>query len=71
VVLSGGVMQNRLLLQGLIEALGNSRYEVLTAGQVPANDGGIAFGQAVIAAAHCIGGSGAQQAQQDGCDERY
>ena len=49
VVLSGGVFQNRLLLKktvGLLEAGG---FKVFTHRQVPANDGGISLGQAVIA----------------------
>jgi len=54
VVLSGGVMQNRLLLEGLAKALRASGLEVLTARRIPANDGGIALGQAVIAAARSI-----------------
>jgi hydrogenase maturation protein HypF len=51
VALSGGVFQNDRLLTGLAGALGKSGFEVLTHGQVPANDGGISLGQAVVAAA--------------------
>lgn len=51
VVLSGGVMQNRLLHDGLIKALSGKHVTVLVPHQVPANDGGIAFGQAVVAIA--------------------
>ncbi len=51
VVLSGGVFQNRLLLEGVIEGINRLGLEVLTQKLVPANDGGIALGQAVIAAA--------------------
>jgi hydrogenase maturation protein HypF len=50
-VLSGGVFQNRMLLEdtaGRLEALG---LRVLVPERVPANDGGIAFGQAAVAAA--------------------
>jgi hydrogenase maturation protein HypF len=46
--LSGGCMQNAVLherLQAELEALG---FAVLTHGDVPANDGGIAFGQALV-----------------------
>ena len=48
VALSGGCMQNAVLhgrLQAELEALG---FEVLTHGEVPANDGGIALGQALV-----------------------
>ncbi|MBW2200511.1 MAG: carbamoyltransferase HypF, partial [Deltaproteobacteria bacterium] len=51
VALSGGVFQNSLLLTGLIASLENIRFEVSTHHRVPANDGGISLGQAVVAAA--------------------
>ena len=51
VALSGGVFQNSLLLTGLIASLANRRFEVYTHHRVPANDGGISLGQAVVAAA--------------------
>jgi hydrogenase maturation protein HypF len=50
VVLSGGVFQNARLLSGLIAALMARGFEVYSHRRVPANDGGIALGQAVIAA---------------------
>jgi hydrogenase maturation protein HypF len=50
VVLSGGVFQNARLLGGLIPALEGSGFEVYSHRQVPTNDGGIALGQALIAA---------------------
>lgn len=49
VVLSGGVFQNSLLLTGLSEALEKKNFKVFTHRLVPANDGGISLGQAVIA----------------------
>ena len=50
VVLSGGVFQNARLLTGLIPALAARGFEVYSHRRVPANDGGIALGQATIAA---------------------
>ena len=50
VVLSGGVFQNTRLLTGLIPALAARGFEVYSHRRVPANDGGIALGQAAIAA---------------------
>jgi hydrogenase maturation protein HypF len=49
VALSGGCFQNRLLLGKVAALLGRSRFKVLTHRNVPANDGGISLGQAVIA----------------------
>jgi hydrogenase maturation protein HypF len=49
VVLSGGVFHNRLLLSGVLSALHNQGFEVFYHQQVPAGDGGISLGQAVIA----------------------
>jgi hydrogenase maturation protein HypF len=51
VVLSGGVFQNSILLTGLTRALEEKNFQVFSHRQVPTNDGGIALGQAVVAAA--------------------
>jgi hydrogenase maturation protein HypF len=51
VVLSGGVFQNSILLTGLTRALEKKDFKVFSHQQVPTNDGGIALGQAVVAAA--------------------
>ena len=51
VVLSGGVFQNRLLLTWTAERLEALGHTVLVPERLPANDGGIAYGQAAIAAA--------------------
>jgi len=51
VVLSGGCFQNAILLRGMIHALHDKKFEVFTHRKVPANDGGISLGQAVVAAA--------------------
>ncbi len=50
IVLSGGVMQNRLLVEGVYARLRSNGFNVLAHRQVPANDGGISLGQAAIAA---------------------
>ena len=49
VVLSGGVFQNKYLLEGTILLLKKSGFMVYANEQVPANDGGIALGQIIIA----------------------
>jgi len=49
VVLGGGCMQNGLLLGGLSKDLQAAGFQVFSAEKVPANDGGLALGQAVIA----------------------
>jgi hydrogenase maturation protein HypF len=54
VALSGGCFQNALLLRLMVRALGD--VPVLTHRVTPANDGGLALGQAVIAAARVIAG---------------
>jgi hydrogenase maturation protein HypF len=51
VVLSGGVFQNRLLVERTAPRLLAVGLEVLIPRRLPPNDGGIAFGQAAIAAA--------------------
>lgn len=50
VVLSGGVWQNVTLLRQALNLLKRDRFTVYIHHQVPANDGGIALGQAAIAA---------------------
>ena len=49
VVLSGGVMQNQLLLDHVTKALSGLPISFLIPRQYPANDGGIALGQAAVA----------------------
>ncbi|CAN2042732.1 Carbamoyltransferase HypF [Candidatus Magnetomoraceae bacterium gMMP-15] len=50
VVLSGGAFQNSILLNGLIRELEKKNFKVFTHCLIPANDGGISLGQALIAA---------------------
>lgn len=49
IVLSGGVWQNQVLLDLTRVALMNHNFVVFTHQKTPANDGGLALGQAVIA----------------------
>jgi hydrogenase maturation protein HypF len=51
VVLSGGVFQNRRLLASTAATLADAGLRVLVPEKLPPNDGGIAFGQAAVAAA--------------------
>lgn len=51
VVLSGGVFQNITLLKLTVDRLRNNDFIVYTHSQYPANDGGIALGQAMMALA--------------------
>jgi len=50
VVLSGGVFQNRRLLETAAAGLDAAGLRVLTPERLPGNDGGIAYGQAAVAA---------------------
>jgi hydrogenase maturation protein HypF len=51
VVLSGGVFQNRLMLERTLAALERHGLRVLLPRLLPPNDGGISYGQAAVAAA--------------------
>lgn len=48
VVLSGGVFQNRLLLESLVSLLRIKDLQVYIPHQAPVNDGGLALGQLYI-----------------------
>jgi hydrogenase maturation protein HypF len=48
IVLSGGCMQNGLLLEGLSFVLKNTGFQVFTGEDVPINDGAISLGQTII-----------------------
>lgn len=52
VALSGGVFQNRLLLELVDDGLAERGFEVLKHSLIPPNDGGIAFGQAAYGMAY-------------------
>jgi hydrogenase maturation protein HypF len=53
-VLSGGAFQNRILLELVLDGLRTHGLHVLAPRQVPASDGGLSLGQAVIAAARWL-----------------
>ena len=52
VALSGGVFQNKLLVELLVPMLEQQDFTVLRQTQVPPNDGGISLGQVAIGRAH-------------------
>ncbi len=54
VALSGGCFQNRVLFEEVTRRLEADGFTVLSHAQVPANDGGLALGQAAIGAAHLL-----------------
>ena len=55
-VLSGGVFQNRMLLEQVVAGATAAGLRVLVPERLPPNDGGIAFGQAAVAAARLAAG---------------
>ena len=57
VVLSGGVFQNRLLLERCRELLTGRGLDVLVPRVLPPNDGGISYGQAAVAASRSASSS--------------
>jgi hydrogenase maturation protein HypF len=57
VALSGGCFQNRILVEGATRRLREEGFRVLLNRHVPPNDGGIALGQVLVAAARSETGS--------------
>jgi hydrogenase maturation protein HypF len=55
VALSGGVMQNALLVSRLLVELKEAGFQSYVHREVPPNDGGLSLGQAVVAAARVTG----------------
>jgi len=56
IVLSGGVMQNRWLMEELMRRFEAEDFDVYLQAKVPSNDGGLSLGQAAVAAALLIQG---------------
>jgi hydrogenase maturation protein HypF len=54
IALSGGVFQNRVLFERVLAGLAARGFTVLSHARVPCNDGGLALGQAAIAAARLL-----------------
>ena len=50
VVISGGVFQNKYLLERIEKILKENKFDIYTHSKVPSNDGGIALGQLAVAA---------------------
>lgn len=66
IALSGGVFQNRILFEHVKRGLQKRGFTVLNHSLVPANDGGIALGQALIALART-----SQQQEDTSCAWEY
>jgi hydrogenase maturation protein HypF len=66
VVLSGGVFQNRVLLERVAGHLTEGGVRVLWPRRLPPNDGGIAYGQAAVAASRMARSGAAPGARRAG-----
>ncbi|HEX9044624.1 MAG TPA: carbamoyltransferase HypF [Candidatus Limnocylindrales bacterium] len=61
ICLSGGVFQNAWLAASVVDGLTRDGFEVFMNQRVPANDGGISYGQAAVAAARLAGMGGGRR----------
>jgi hydrogenase maturation protein HypF len=71
VALSGGVFQNVLLTERVVTGLERAGFRVLLHRRVPTNDGGISFGQAVVAGARTVGSGVPGPRASNGGDNRH
>jgi hydrogenase maturation protein HypF len=67
VALSGGSFQNRILFERVASLLSAARFTVLSHAEVPANDGGLALGQAAIGAAVLVTASATANERYQPC----
>ncbi|WP_425283511.1 hypothetical protein [Methyloceanibacter superfactus] len=67
VALSGGCFQNRILFEQVVRRLEAEDFTVLSHARVPANDGGLALGQAAIGAARAIDANNAAREGNTPC----
>ena len=70
VCLSGGTFNNSYLLEHLSSRLRAERFEVFTQSEVPAGDGGLCLGQAVVAA-HNLGAADSKKMKRDAQPHPY
>jgi hydrogenase maturation protein HypF len=57
IVLAGGCLQNRIIMEGLFQALELRGFQVFTGEEIPVNDGGVSLGQAVIGGLRYVSGN--------------
>lgn len=66
VALAGGCFQNRILVERSAELLRGDGFRVLLPIEVPANDGGLSYGQAVVAARRLANGGASHVSRHTG-----
>lgn len=67
VALSGGCFQNKLLFEAVVQLLESDGLTCLSHAKVPTNDGGLALGQAAIAAARHLENSNQSEVARASC----